>query len=136
MITLFEIYENNKEPQIGDYVLIEDDDFSVIYTYTNKDYKNYWNWKQVEPYGSTVTWDTVTEFIEYLTTQIGKIVGEGNENSKVILYDYLPKKCQVMFPMKFEEKLPKILFSNDSIKLFSKSKDDIQMVLQTKKYNL
>ncbi len=134
MIKIFEQYK--QIPGIDDYVLLEKDGYTIIYTYSDKNFNDYWNWRQLDPNGNRFTWNNITELVEYLSTQIGKVISKKDETGNVILYDYLPKKYQIMFPGNFKNQFPKFLFSNDSIKLFSKSKDDIQVVLQAKKYNL
>jgi hypothetical protein len=115
MITKFKLYENLKLPKMDDYVICESNE-----------------WLRMVPLNP----DMVFEFHEYIHSHIGKIISEdfhtnsfeSEENFRYLLqYDdgilkFLGRR--------------KIWISNKYIKYWSKNKEELEAVLQAKKYNL
>ena len=112
MITKFKIFENKKDPEIGYYVICEDE----LLTNDNQKYK-----------------DT----IEFLKNNVGQIVSkiENNKYNYIVYYENVPKNSKLFGePIELEKNCR--LFSKNEIKKISKNKEKLEIKISIKKYNL
>lgn len=129
MITKFKIFENiNKQPKVGDYVIIDADEFN---------YFNDWN-------------ENVINFIKSNIGQIQSISshvqGPNDESSKVRFYIKFENVPDNISYSNFKNRKPRSLsvfsekdirgFLSNDIKYWSNNKDELEAILQSKKYNL
>ena len=107
-------FENVNEPQIGDYVAVEE-----------------------EFYASS---DATDQLFDFTSTHIGKIVTYKpnhfkGENVFCVKYENVPEKLQYAFEDVNLQKMCRNMLLVE-IKFWSKNKEDVEEYLASKKYNL
>jgi len=108
MITKFKIYEsiNDGEPEIGDYVICD------------PDFRNLFN---------------------FINNNIGQIINYPSTTDKyVIKYENVPESIYSFFDVNISLSghTYKRYFQRDEIIYWSKNKEDLEHLIQSKKYNL
>jgi len=107
MITQFKLFENNSEPEVGDYVYGEYDDQGF-----DEDFEN------------------------FIKSNFGQIIEIKRKLDTIysVKYENVPDNIQNMFFKLYDDYYTG--FEKNDIKFFSPNKEDIEAYLQVMKYNL
>ena len=114
MITKFKLYEelNAGEPEVGDYVIIE------------KEYDDFEDKNNVN----------------FINSSIGYIWKSPGKSTHIVKYNNIPDNTKQFFQYSdYSDGLKignSIIVYNDDIKYWSKNKEDLEHVIQSKKYNI